>query len=669
MRKLSPENRIVKILLLILLPWILTAQQDDETAIRLLQDQRSKQFENFAKTLEAPDARIRELSLLALANIQDTSSLEIILPRLNDESDKVRSMAAFAVGVLGNPRGANPLFRRLSVERNAAVVGELLNAIGLCGTKEDLRKLVIQSDHYRKEWNPHVAQAVYRFANRKIKDISAAKLVVTLLDDQKSILNAAYALMRMNDTSIIKMNLTRVRRLLSNASPVIRMWGATMLGTQRDAGTINALIVRAKRDKDWRVRVNAIRSLRSKPAGKKTLLELAADKNEHVALEAIQSHESIASTDTKWTDSATVMAFIGGQRYHPSVQDEAKKIIAKRMGERALPYIAAWSSASPFVSARRIKALGETRSAKAVPIIKEALQQSPHSLVTIACLEAYQQIAQRLELQEQKEFLKTAVLQFGKNDAGISYTAAIAFQDTSFHREIRKIFQTALVSEYLSLNAAEDLEPMVELLNLFAEFADSSSLPAVAAGLRENDDVIRKAAARAYKSITGESPEITDGLQQKVQPISTLQDLKLLDQYSGARIQTSKGMITVTFQKEAAPFTVVNFIQLAQKKFYDGLSFHRVVSNFVIQGGDPLGNGSGGPKYAIRTEIHPSVKYSTGAVGMASAGKDTEGSQWFITHCPTPHLDYRYTIFGTTKDLAVVNSIMVGDIIRTVELF
>ncbi|MDP1677141.1 MAG: peptidylprolyl isomerase [Bacteroidota bacterium] len=142
----------------------------------------------------------------------------------------------------------------------------------------------------------------------------------------------------------------------------------------------------------------------------------------------------------------------------------------------------------------------------------------------------------------------------------------------------------------------------------------------------------------------------------------------MLNKYKGAEIFTSKGKIKITFEKEAAPFTVLNFILLAQKKFYDGLSFHRVVSNFVIQGGDPLGNGSGGPNYAIRSEVHPNTKYRTGAVGMASAGKDTEGSQWFITHCPTPHLDFRYSIFGYTKDAAIVDKIMVGDTIEKVVL-
>jgi cyclophilin family peptidyl-prolyl cis-trans isomerase len=133
-------------------------------------------------------------------------------------------------------------------------------------------------------------------------------------------------------------------------------------------------------------------------------------------------------------------------------------------------------------------------------------------------------------------------------------------------------------------------------------------------------------------------------------------------------LTTTRGKIKIELRPDAAPFTVLNFILLAKKHFYDHLLFHRVVPNFVIQGGDPQGTGFGGPGYAIKTETCPGVYFSAGAVGMASSGRDTEGSQFFITHCPTPHLDGRYSLFGYTKDLDVVNKMQVGDEILSVEL-
>ncbi|MGA2668949.1 MAG: peptidylprolyl isomerase [Ignavibacteria bacterium] len=133
-------------------------------------------------------------------------------------------------------------------------------------------------------------------------------------------------------------------------------------------------------------------------------------------------------------------------------------------------------------------------------------------------------------------------------------------------------------------------------------------------------------------------------------------------------IRTNLGDIKIELFPDEAPFTVQNFLKLAEKKHYDGIIFHRVVPNFVIQAGDPTGTGFGGPDYSIRTEISP-LKFETGTLGMASSGKDTEGSQFFITHSPQPHLDGKYTVFGKVIDgMDVVNRIQVGDYIESVEV-
>jgi cyclophilin family peptidyl-prolyl cis-trans isomerase len=112
---------------------------------------------------------------------------------------------------------------------------------------------------------------------------------------------------------------------------------------------------------------------------------------------------------------------------------------------------------------------------------------------------------------------------------------------------------------------------------------------------------------------------------------------------------------------------VDNFYSLANSHYYDGKVFHRVVPNFVIQGGCPRGDGFGGEDYSIRSELGP-LRYKEGSLGMASAGKDTEGVQWFITHSPTPHLDGSYSIFGQViEGMNVVNAIEVGDVIEKIE--
>lgn len=125
-------------------------------------------------------------------------------------------------------------------------------------------------------------------------------------------------------------------------------------------------------------------------------------------------------------------------------------------------------------------------------------------------------------------------------------------------------------------------------------------------------------------------------------------------------IKTSRGDITIEFYDKDAPNTVANFVKLAQSGFYNGLTFHRVVPNFVIQGGCPKGDGTGGPGYSIKCEIN-SNKHLAGSLSMAHRGRNTGGSQFFICHSPQPHLDGVHTVFGRTNDMTVVNAIKAGD--------
>ncbi|HEY2846588.1 MAG TPA: peptidylprolyl isomerase, partial [Pyrinomonadaceae bacterium] len=136
-----------------------------------------------------------------------------------------------------------------------------------------------------------------------------------------------------------------------------------------------------------------------------------------------------------------------------------------------------------------------------------------------------------------------------------------------------------------------------------------------------------------------------------------------------AVLATEKGAFTIEFNPEEAPLTVDNWVKLARAGYFNGLEVHRVVPNFVMQDGDPRGDGSGGPGLSIRCEINM-LPYDRGAVGMALSGKDTGGSQWFVTHSPQPHLDGGYTVFGhvAEKDMRVVDSIVRGDRILSVKI-
>jgi len=126
-----------------------------------------------------------------------------------------------------------------------------------------------------------------------------------------------------------------------------------------------------------------------------------------------------------------------------------------------------------------------------------------------------------------------------------------------------------------------------------------------------------------------------------------------------AHMETDKGTMVIELFADKAPKTVNNFVFLAREGFYAGVMFHRVISNFMAQGGDPTGRGSGGPGYKFEDEFHPSLKHDKqGILSMANAGPNTNGSQFFITHGPTPHLNNRHTVFGrVVEGMDVVMSI------------
>jgi cyclophilin family peptidyl-prolyl cis-trans isomerase len=187
--------------------------------------------------------------------------------------------------------------------------------------------------------------------------------------------------------------------------------------------------------------------------------------------------------------------------------------------------------------------------------------------------------------------------------------------------------------------------------------------------LDDPDRTVALAAAGALEQIT--TKPYRHLVPPNTRPTHTNFDWPLLEMVRRnplVEILTSRGPFRVLLYPEEAPFTCINFTTLIKDGFFNGLTFHRVVPNFVIQGGDPRGDGWGGPGYSIRSEFgYP--KFERGSVGVASAGKDTEGCQFFVTHSSQPHLDGRYTIFGhVVSGMDVVDLIQVGDSIRTISL-
>ncbi|MCX5872638.1 MAG: peptidylprolyl isomerase [Deltaproteobacteria bacterium] len=139
-----------------------------------------------------------------------------------------------------------------------------------------------------------------------------------------------------------------------------------------------------------------------------------------------------------------------------------------------------------------------------------------------------------------------------------------------------------------------------------------------------------------------------------------------------ATIKTNKGDISLKLFEDLTPITVANFVNLAKRGFYNGLKFHRVIEDFMIQGGCPYGTGTGGPGYKFQDEFTPALKHNKpGILSMANSGPNTNGSQFFITHVPTSWLDGKHSVFGevvSAQDQDVVNSIQTGDVIETISI-
>jgi cyclophilin family peptidyl-prolyl cis-trans isomerase len=218
----------------------------------------------------------------------------------------------------------------------------------------------------------------------------------------------------------------------------------------------------------------------------------------------------------------------------------------------------------------------------------------------------------------------------------------------------------------------ESNDAALSLLGALAKQKSAAATSAIKTALDSSDHLVRRRAIALLEEGGAGSAGDLSSRTGTVASRNTLTDYRrALARHNNrvrAVVRTDKGSFTIELLPDDAPLTVDNFVQLARRGYFNNVTFHRVVPNFVIQGGDPRGDGSGGPGYQIRCEINE-VEYERGAVGMALSGKDTGGSQWFVTHSPQPHLDGGYTVFGrVVSGMDVVDSIERGDLIRSVSI-
>jgi cyclophilin family peptidyl-prolyl cis-trans isomerase len=205
------------------------------------------------------------------------------------------------------------------------------------------------------------------------------------------------------------------------------------------------------------------------------------------------------------------------------------------------------------------------------------------------------------------------------------------------------------------------------ILDALGKQKNQEANDAIKTALNSEDHLIRRKAVALLKANgVGDFSDRIGLVKTRYTDLDYRRALARMGKHTTATVVTNRGSFTIEFLPEDAPLTVDNFVQLAKRGYFNGQTIPRVVPNFVVQAGDPRGDQNGGPGYQIRCEINE-VPYERAAVGMALSGKDTGGSQWFVTHSPQPHLDGGYTVFGRViRGMDVVDNIARGDVIRRV---
>jgi cyclophilin family peptidyl-prolyl cis-trans isomerase len=262
-----------------------------------------------------------------------------------------------------------------------------------------------------------------------------------------------------------------------------------------------------------------------------------------------------------------------------------------------------------------------------------------------------------------KDLTSVLIAHLQRSDVIVRGTAADLLGDQPPSDEITRALTAAWPRvEKDSLNDAA-----LSILDSLAKQKTAAANEPIKMAMGSPDYLVRRRAATLLKANgTGDFFRQAGIVQTRNTSADYRRALSRINRRVYAVVTTTKGSFTIELLPSEAPLTVDNFVQLARRNYYRDVTIHRVVPNFVIQDGDPRGDGNGGPGYQIRCEINQ-VPYDRAVLGMALSGKDTGGSQWFVTHAPQPHLDGGYTVFGrVTAGMNVVDSIERGDVVKSV---
>lgn len=610
--------------------------------------------------LSSENSLDRYAAAIAFISFQDTAAIGGLLKLLSDPNGEIRAVAATALGQIGSASTEKPLSEAFDGSDSARTFvianSAILEAIGKVGSAQFLQNLGTINSYTNRDTLLLLGQVrgIYRYALRGMTHPEGTGTIINYISDPgvpfEVRLIAAQYLTRIKGTDLQPYSEKLMGLWHSETKPEIRMCLATAIGRLNTKEARELLQQTIKTESDQRVVCNMLRSIQEYPYEDvaETYFQFVKENNPHWATLAGQYF----ITHGKEKDVARYRALMNecptwfgktamgeaANIHTTSLLSSAKSSLTNELegkinGARDNYEKAAWLKAFA-AEPRNFESIPKYFASSNPPVVRTQAVQSLVDICKNKRMDFYFPGEAHLIKNQIGGYLGQAIR---TEDPGIlALLAGTVSEEGGEMKGILKDRQDDLKKALAGLKIPQDLEAYVEI-------------------------------SKALKEYGTDSPAIPDE-QKKVKPV----DWSLIDQIkhsSRVTIHTNKGAIVMALRPDDAPESVSSFIQLIQSGYYNGKAFHRVVPNFVIQTGCPRGDGYGSNDFTLRSELHNTYYDDAGYVGMASAGLHTEGSQFFITHSPTPHLDGRYTIIGKViSGMDVVNSISVGDLIQKVDI-
>lgn len=607
--------------------------------------------------VDREDPTWRFYAARALASVGDSSSVPALQKLLQDPHEDVRIMAVVALGQLRWPGAATPLVAAFdpwdTLGTNTTMNAAILEAIGKTGDG-DLLHHMASVKTYGPEDIGYIrgqVRGLFYYLVRDMTDPLGTRRMIEMLANESLDPDirkyAGYYIQRHKAAQVDTLLTDMMSSLRSENDPTIRMLLATALGKSEDEMAMRTLLGLFPLETDARVRISMVRALGNFPL-EKTKEGLLAALRDSAILVGITAAEVLSQVvnpqdSPEWlqvartTKNPWVKAhlYVTVSQLCPVYLPVTRTALQNDL-RQLLP------TDDPYLKGVYLRAMG--KFVWNVPMLRTEWNNARHPYVKTAAIEALRDISDRED-----------------------FNMAFGQAAWSIRRNLGEFFVQALQSrdEGSICVAAEALRHPAGIYRNFMQL--DSVFQKVLAQLRlpgQLESYTQVGQTQAFWKRTQWQP-LRPSFNHPIEWEKSLQ----IKENTRAILKTSRGTIILILHAESAPGAVSNFLQLAESGFFNGKVFHRVVPNFVIQGGCPRGDGYGSLDYTLRSELAEARFDREGLVGMASLGPHTEGTQFFITHLPAPHLDGRYTVFGEVDSgMDVVLSILPGDTIEHVEI-